>query len=449
MSRMSSLLILIAMVVTAGSVATVLDMRFGLPLGQAMVLGLGLLLVLVLVQQFLERRRDRDWLEARIDEIAAVVGDGQSELSRLSNRLSRIEQSLPQRVREESEPLAAEVEVVGQLLKQVAETLAELESRVDRRFSDFDSRTVAMVSRATSALTGETGRSARPEPAAASEAADASALFVGEANDMPAPLAREIEQLIRQEAIEIHLQPIVTLPQRKVRYYEVLTRLKGRDGLIEAGKFVPVAEDRRLIAKLDTFQVIRAFQVLKRLTQRNGDMGLFINLSLESLGSNAFFRDFQAFLTQNKAMADLVQFEFRQEALRDIGPLEAESLKAVADLGYRFSVDNVTDLRGDFRRLADMGFRTAKVTADRLLGRQAIAIGDIHLEDLAGHLVRQGMTLIADHVESEAQVVDLLDYDVHFAQGFLFSAPRQVRPEVLAAGGQTGGVVRSEAVSGR
>ena len=104
MSRMSSLLILIAMVVTAGSVATVLDMRFGLPLGQAMVLGLGLLLVLVLVQQFLERRRDRDWLEARIDEIAAVVGDGQSELSRLSNRLSRIEQSLPQRVREESEP---------------------------------------------------------------------------------------------------------------------------------------------------------------------------------------------------------------------------------------------------------------------------------------------------------------------------------------------------------
>ena len=38
MSRMSSLLILIAMVVTAGSVATVLDMRFGLPLGQAMVL---------------------------------------------------------------------------------------------------------------------------------------------------------------------------------------------------------------------------------------------------------------------------------------------------------------------------------------------------------------------------------------------------------------------------
>ena len=84
-----------------------------------------------------------------------------------------------------------------------------------------------------------------------------------------------------------------------------------------------------------------------------------------------------------------------------------------------------------------------------LLGRQAIAIGDIHLEDLAGHLVRQGMTLIADHVESEAQVVDLLDYDVHFAQGFLFSAPRQVRPEVLAAGGQTGGVGRSEAVSGR
>ncbi len=245
---------------------------------------------------------------------------------------------------------------------------------------------------------------------------------------------REVEAAVRAERIELHLQPVVTLPQRKVRYYEVLTRLRGGDNrLITAAEFLPAAESRRLLAKIDTYQVIRSFQVLKRLTARNSEIGLFVNLSLSSLVDGTFFREFQAFLGQNRAVADLVQFEFTQAAVRDMGPLETESLRAIADLGFRFSVDNVTDLKMDNRGLADLGFRTLKISADRLLGRTAMPPGDIHPADLSGHLQRQGIAMIVDRIETESQVIDLLDYDVRLAQGFLFSAPRQVRPEILSA----------------
>ncbi|MBS1168421.1 MAG: yjcC, partial [Proteobacteria bacterium] len=101
--------------------------------------------------------------------------------------------------------------------------------------------------------------------------------------------------------------------------------------------------------------------------------------------------------------------------------------------GFHFSIDNVTDLRVDFRRWSDLGFRSIKVAADRLLGRAPLVTGDIHVEDMAGHLQRQGLTLIVDRVEQEAQVIDLLDYGLAFGQGNLFSSPRQVRPEVLGA----------------
>ncbi len=219
-----------------------------------------------------------------------------------------------------------------------------------------------------------------------------------------------------------------------MRYYEVLTRLRGGDNrLITAAEFLPAAENRRLIAKIDTYQVIRSFQVLKRLTARNSEIGLFVNLSLSSLVDGTFFREFLAFLGQNRAVADLVQFEFTQAAVRDMGPLETESLRAIADIGFRFSVDNVTDLRMDNRGLSDLGFRTLKISADRLLGRTAMPPGDIHPADLSGHLQRQGIAMIVDRIETESQVIDLLDYDVRLAQGFLFSAPRQVRPEILSA----------------
>jgi cyclic-di-GMP phosphodiesterase TipF (flagellum assembly factor) len=56
---------------------------------------------------------------------------------------------------------------------------------------------------------------------------------------------------------------------------------------------------------------------------------------------------------------------------------------------------------------------------------------DIHAADLSDLLGRHGITLISERIESEAVVVDLLDYDVRFGQGFLFSPPRPVRADAL------------------
>ncbi|MBS1183393.1 MAG: yjcC [Proteobacteria bacterium] len=449
MNRSSSTMILIAMGVIAASAAVVLYFQFGLTAGLALLIGIGLMLTMSILQQPMERRRERAWFEGRLAEIAAVAGDGEAELEKIAARLNRLEQALPGRVREQTGELAAEVEVVGELLRQVTETLAELESTVEGRLDGVNARFGALERhvreagqreedalgrrprRAGSDDYADEGRRVRPgEGRDTVSASMRNALFV---SDTDPAFEREVERLIRDEQIELHLQPVVTLPQRLVRSYEVLTRLKGASGLIAAADFIPVAEKSRLIAKLDTYQVIRSFQILKRLTQRNSDVGLYVNLSAESLASSSFFREFQGFLGQNRAMAELVQFEFRQEALAEMGPLEIESLRAVADLGFHFSVDNVTDLRVDFRRWSDLGFRSIKVAADRLLGRAPLVTGDIHVEDMAGHLQRQGLTLIVDRVEQEAQVIDLLDYGLTFGQGNLFSSPRQVRPEVLGA----------------
>ncbi|PIO99589.1 EAL domain-containing protein [Pleomorphomonas carboxyditropha] len=460
MNRSSSTMILIAMGVIAASAAVVLYFQLGLSAGSALMIGIGLMLTMVTVQQPMERRRERAWIESRLAEIAAVAGDGEAEIEKIAARLNRLEQALPGRVREQTGELAAEVEVVGELLRQVTETLAELESTVDGRLDGVNARFGALERHMRQAEEPagrrprrgrpddypDEGRGGRPDDGRHDVSASMrNALFVPDAD--PA-LEREVERLIRDEQIELHLQPVVTLPQRLVRFYEVLTRLKGASGLVPAAEFIPLAEQGRLIAKLDTYQVIRSFQILKRLTQRNGDVGLYINLSAESLASSAFFREFQGFLSQNRAMADLVQFEFRQEALMEMGPLEIESLRAVADLGFHFSIDNVTDLRVDFRRWSDLGFRSIKVSADRLLGRAPLVTGDIHVEDMAGHLQRQGLTLIVDRVEQEAQVIDLLDYGLAFGQGNLFSSPRQVRPEVLGAAQAAAGAPTRPAPAG-
>ena len=79
----------------------------------------------------------------------------------------------------------------------------------------------------------------------------------------------------------------------------------------------------------------------------------------------------------------------------------------------------------------DRGFRFIKAPAALLLNRAGAASTDIHPADLSDLLGRFGIDLIAERIESENIVVDLLDYDVRFGQGFLFAPPRPVRAEAL------------------
>jgi cyclic-di-GMP phosphodiesterase TipF (flagellum assembly factor) len=75
-----------------------------------------------------------------------------------------------------------------------------------------------------------------------------------------------------------------------------------------------------------------------------------------------------------------------------------------------------------------------KVPGELMVGRgHEAANNQVHPADLADLLGRFGIDLIAERIESEALVVDLLDFDVRYGQGFLFSAPRPVRAEILQA----------------
>jgi cyclic-di-GMP phosphodiesterase TipF (flagellum assembly factor) len=115
--------------------------------------------------------------------------------------------------------------------------------------------------------------------------------------------------------------------------------------------------------------------------------------------------------------------------LRKPGPTETENLAALAQCGYRFSMDHVTDLRFEPRELADRGVRYIKIPASLLLDPKQAAASDIHPSDLSDLLGRFGIDLIAERIEAERSVVDLLDYDVRFGQGLLFAPPRPLRSE--------------------
>jgi cyclic-di-GMP phosphodiesterase TipF (flagellum assembly factor) len=90
-------------------------------------------------------------------------------------------------------------------------------------------------------------------------------------------------------------------------------------------------------------------------------------------------------------------------------------------------MDKIDSLNLDFVGLAQRGFRFLKVDAEILLSDPSKSDSPIHLHDLKEALQKTGISLIAEKVETEKEIVDLLDLNVDLAQGFLFGEPRPSR----------------------
>ena len=72
---------------------------------------------------------------------------------------------------------------------------------------------------------------------------------------------------------------------------------------------------------------------------------MFCNISASTLNNAEFFPQLSEFMQANRALANSIMLEFSQSAVRSMGPIEHESLAALAELGFRFSLDRLTDLR--------------------------------------------------------------------------------------------------------
>jgi cyclic-di-GMP phosphodiesterase, flagellum assembly factor TipF len=430
MVRISAIFIAVCMVLIAGSIGFVVYLRFGLTGAESFLVGLGVLTALAVYNAVAARSRDRAEVSDQIASISRSSADLARQLAAFGRHLGTVETKVDavlDKALASAQPLAVEIEELSTLVKHLADSVAAHEAALAGLSGK---ERIAPAAPASAVAAHATAAVPMPDPAAAPVAPIAGTVAAFNGLDRGGIVAA-INSAIEGSRIDLYLQPIVTLPQRKVRYYEALSRLKADTGdLVAAGDFLQFAEAGGLMPKLDNLSVLRCVQVVRRLLLKNRDIGLFCNLSSATLTDSGFPRLLE-FVEANRAIAPALVFEFTQGAVRAMGPIEHESLAALAERGFRFSMDNLTDLRVEPRELNERGFRFIKAPAALLLNRVGAASTDIHPADLSDLLGRFGIDLIAERIEAEGAVVDLLDYDVRFGQGFLFSPPRPVRAEAL------------------
>jgi len=436
MIRISTIFIAICMVLVAASLGLVLYSVAGISGTESAIVALTALTFLILYNAVSMRLRDRTDVGGQIADLSRGTADLARQVAEFGRRLATIEGkvvSANSTGADRIHSVVGEINELGVLVKQLAATVANHDDMLT-------SGAAAAAARPAQQPQREVPLSADDTTMVTTPVASASVPAVARSN---AQILAAVKNAVEENRLDIYLQPMVTLPQRKVRFYEAVTRLRDdKDQILTADDFIETAEAAGLIGRIDNMVMLRCVQVLRRLMVRNKEVGVFCNVAAATLGNPTTFAQCLDFLEANRVLAPSFVLEFKQATFRSLGPTETEHLAALAQRGYRFSIDHVTDLRIEPRELADRGVRFIKVPASLLLDPRQSSTSDIHPSDLSDLLGRFGIDLIAERIEGERAVVDLLDFDVRFGQGFLFAPPRPLRPEGASA---TGGATPNKA----
>ena len=328
-------------------------------------------------------------------------------------------------------------------LAQMRNALSDLQSRPEQNVGAVVAEVKvlqSLVERLYSAraATPQTAAPASPAAPAAKPAAPAAPATNGAASGGPSlpmpPVAEGLDEQeildlvregLRENAVELALQPIVSLPQRKRRFFECFSRVRTHDGgVIVPEQYLEVAERHGLVTAIDNLLLFRCIQTLRRIRKSNANVGFFLNISPNTLADRGFFRDFIQLMAQNIELAPALVFEFPQRALAQADDSLWRDLDRLAQMGFRFSIDQVTDLDLDAAALSGRHFRFLKLEAARVTAaaRSGLLGNDPKL--LKRTLDSYAIDLIVERIETEPMLLEVLDLHVDFGQGFLFGEPR-------------------------
>jgi cyclic-di-GMP phosphodiesterase TipF (flagellum assembly factor) len=347
------------------------------------------------------RRRDKRSFAREMAHIRKSHLEFESALHDTRTRLGEIGGMIEERANSQERKIVAELQVLETLMREFASKI---------------SRTAAAV----------------PQEALPAQRGPAGAYLntLGDRGE----LLETIRSSLEENRVDLYLQPMVSLPQRKLRYYEALSRLRDEGGkVIMPAQYIAVAGQAGLMSVVDNLLLFRCVQIVRRLTQKSRDIGIFCNISGDTLADKEFFPQFLDYMRVNRDLTGQIVFEFSQEAVAKAGVEGEKNLTALATMGFALSMDHVESLALDFLRLKAIGFRHLKVRASTLTQGMNGAGAQVAAEDFKKLLTRHGLNLIAERVEDEKTVIQLLDYAVDYAQGYLFGEPRAVREESLKA----------------
>ena len=239
---------------------------------------------------------------------------------------------------------------------------------------------------------------------------------------------------VREGEFQLYYQPIVDARSRTIEGFETLMRWKHPTlGMVPPVRFIPIAETNGLINLLGAWALKAACMQIREFEEVAGrELYISVNISPRQFRSDKFLTVLDDALALSGTPGSKLVLEITEGTLM-VDPVHAEAvLCKMAERGARIAID---DFGTGYSSLAYLKrFPISVLKVDRafvkdLPGAEKDAAICNAVLDLAKHL---DLSVVAEGVETEAQLAWLDGLGCQYVQGYLTGKPMPAHVAVAA-----------------
>jgi diguanylate cyclase (GGDEF)-like protein/PAS domain S-box-containing protein len=235
----------------------------------------------------------------------------------------------------------------------------------------------------------------------------------------------ELQRALEKHEFELHYQPKIDLKSGKVVCMEALLRWRHPEfGMIPPTHFLPVAESSGLIIPIGKWVLHTACEQLA-CWQHGGytNLAISVNLSAVQFSQKDLLMQIGTILDATGIAPSHLELEITEGIIMDDIDAAATTLRILHKAGMKISID---DFGTGYSSLSHLKrFPISSVKIDRSFIRDIVMDPDDAeiIKAIISMAHGMGLSVVAEGVESQAQLAFLGNLQCDEYQGFLFSPP--------------------------
>jgi diguanylate cyclase (GGDEF)-like protein/PAS domain S-box-containing protein len=240
-------------------------------------------------------------------------------------------------------------------------------------------------------------------------------------------LETDLRRAIEREEFYIQFQPIVSLESGQISSFEALVRWNHPErGVVSPAMFIPIAEETGLIIPLGRWVLVEACRQLRAWQKeypRHPPLSVSVNLSSKQFTQPDLIEQIAQALRDTGLSPQSLKLEITESVVMENIEKAAEMLRELRALGVELSIDDFGTGYSSLSYLHRFPINTLKI--DRSFVTQMSDNNEnteiVRTIVMLAHNLK--MNVVAEGVETEQQLTQLMSLGCGYAQGYYFSKP--------------------------
>ena len=238
-----------------------------------------------------------------------------------------------------------------------------------------------------------------------------------------------LRKAIEEDELELHFQPTVDCETGAAVSLEALIRWNHPDkGMIRPGEFISVAQESGLMQPLGEWILNRACHDIRQLEQAGLTLPVAVNIAPQQFERSDFAESVLALIAKNGVDPQRLEIEITEAMAMNNPTRTLEHIRKLKRAGVRISIDDFGTGYSNMSLLTRLPFDVFKI--DRSFVSALSDESDLHARTIVQTIIAMadclGYQTVAEGVESQAQMEDLMELGCRLAQGYYFARPMPV-----------------------